>query len=876
MSIKSLLGAGGSVPGENWTITRGSLVDYYGYMKYSSTAGLWAAGSGNLGTRHVSFSSDGINWVPRVIKPSLLFDNGPGVLVWAGSRLIVGTFDGAIFTCDDTVNFVKRRSENNAVDSIGFTGMAWNGSSTVVAVGYASILYSTDNGVTWTKATDNYFGTANNTHFNGVAWNGSRFVAWGVGGLATSTDGITWTFRQGQVSTYGIAYSSSLGIHVAVGALGYNATSSNGNTWVASTPPTTADYYGIHWSTTHQRFIATATGGGISTSTNGTSWTNRTSGTTNQLWGAASNTNAGSPVYVVVGGLGTILSSTDLATWTSRTSNMGTSLLTSCVWSGSQFIAVGGSTNITKSTDGATWTAQTGVFVSATYYGIAHNGSLFVVVGQGGRIYTSPDGTTWTLRTSGTTNTLRAVVWTGSSWIVTSDNGRIFTSTDGTTWTEQTSNNRTGLRAVSSSGTSHIAVGYGEILVSTNLTTWTARATGFTGEVYYDSTSGYVFAGDGNGVNITPGSLGIMRSADGITWERLPVTASPDDMYDTMWRFTRTGSTLWGFSEAGDYLVKSTDNGATWSGKYLNSYNTPRGIIFTGGVYYLYGESDLHATSTDGSTWTEQSLSTKEYPGSRSITYSPTLNLYAKVDTVGNIDTSTNGINWTRRNNDASPQFITNNGPQFLATGSSGYIRTSSDGITWSTRTSGTTQSISGAAWTGSRWIAACSHFSGAAAVSLTSTDGVTWSAGGFTGLVFVNRVIWAPSAGLAIACSQSATITTSPDGTTWTTRTAGITGTVYGGAANSSIVVLVSGSDIISSTNGIDWTTRATFSAGLSGVIWTGNYFIAFGTESVAYSRDGINWTNKSLNWKGDSTNNAVAGPRLIAFNSDATFISP
>ncbi|MBI1821274.1 MAG: hypothetical protein HY036_00400 [Nitrospirae bacterium] len=54
-----------------------------------------------------------------------------------------------------------------------------------------------------------------------------------------------------------------------------------------------------------------------------------------------------------------------------------------------------------------------------------------------------------------------------------------------------------------------------------------------------------------------------------------------------------------------------------------------------------------------------------------------------------------------------------------------GIILTSPDGITWTARTSGTTNSLTGVVWSGSQFVAVGGNYQGV--VVLTSPDGITW-----------------------------------------------------------------------------------------------------------------------------------------------------
>jgi hypothetical protein len=126
-------------------------------------------------------------------------------------------------------------------------GIAWNGSYWV-AVGFNSgatvtIAKSTD-GMTWTNATDNPFSVG-----NGIAWNGSYWVAVGRNSASTvciakSTDGMIWTNStdnpfsggQGQGIGWNGSYWVAVGRNIAETAgIVCIAKSTDGMTWTNAT-----------------------------------------------------------------------------------------------------------------------------------------------------------------------------------------------------------------------------------------------------------------------------------------------------------------------------------------------------------------------------------------------------------------------------------------------------------------------------------------------------------------------------------------------------------------------------------------------------------------------------------------------------------------
>ena len=94
--------------------------------------------------------------------------------------------------------------------------MAW-GAGTFVADGGGYLWHSTD-GITWRQGTASPQRGASGEGFDGIMWNGERFIGWGVvsidneagtyeGYVWHSTDGITWTKAtiEGQEAFSGVA-----------------------------------------------------------------------------------------------------------------------------------------------------------------------------------------------------------------------------------------------------------------------------------------------------------------------------------------------------------------------------------------------------------------------------------------------------------------------------------------------------------------------------------------------------------------------------------------------------------------------------------------------------------------------------------------------
>ena len=263
--------------------------------------------------------------------------------------------------------------------------------------GSNSLAYSPD-GIQWTG-----LGTTVFTQAQGVAWNGTMWVAGGSGAntVAYSYDGLTWT---------------GLGSTI-FGASGY-AVAWNGTMWIAVgqclTNTINYSYDGITWT-------------GLGTSTFGTA--GRAVGWNGVQWVAGGYNSTG-----------LLATSTNGLTWTPSTNGSAifSTQVNGLVWGGNIWVACGQGTNrLAYSTDGSTWTAGTGTLFSTAGYGVTWNGTRFVAVGTGTyTILTSTDGKAWSNVTTGTSlfSIGYSVCWNQTRFVATGLGNRFAYSADGLNW----------------------------------------------------------------------------------------------------------------------------------------------------------------------------------------------------------------------------------------------------------------------------------------------------------------------------------------------------------------------------------------------------------------------------------------------------------
>jgi hypothetical protein len=348
----------------------------------------------------------------------------------------------------------------------------------------------------------------------------------------------------------------------------------------------------------------------------------------------------------------------------------------------------------------------------------------------------------------------------------------MLTSPDGTTlsWTKSWNPMPFEASHVKYLGGKWIAVGYSNLSgTSPDGLTWTAGTAApigmLSGSPAWNGSEYIVASADRNAVPT------VYASTDGLTWSYReimskqtaaainPTTGLMVSIGQTDTSRASTDGASWTFGPlAGNDLFMDV----TWS-PGLSAFVA---LIQSGANYYA-------ATSTDGVTWTPNSYSATAYApcgyvGS-TVAASPTVLLNAGASLTGNcIATSANNVStWNvgtspmPAGTSATKSFWT--GSVFVLLGSNGFIATSPDGVTWTVRTSGTTNTLrGGAVGKGGTLIVV-----GDSGTILTSSDGgTTWVPQSSGTAYSFNRVVWTGSQ--YYAAGGAANLMQSTDGVTW------------------------------------------------------------------------------------------------------------
>jgi hypothetical protein len=545
-----------------------------------------------------------------------------------------------------------------------------------------------------------------------LAWSSDRFVAVGRGTvldspsfpqpvktrIASSTDGVTWTYHNGAES-----FDNGTNLRILV--------NSNGKK--------------IIFSTTSNRLIIS---GGNRFSNDFDTWTNSTALASLSGWG----------------------------------SKIPTAGICATYSGGEYYIIGGPNNSLATSTDGgATWTYGTipgfGSNAVATNLptAFAHNYStntLFVFGAEGKFAYGTPGGLTSSnslasrLSADGVISgsTVSWALWDGSRLLVGTAGtvGRIYSSTDFITWTFIGVNNGSPVY----NGSLYVAAGgsSGTFVTSTNAVTWTNNnslfSQGFTGSTTRAAVNPqngtFVIGGQKGAIGVGTSNGSSWTYSDGLN-NRYSVWG-PNPAYSTValpggeflaggeggrvayyfngdWTYRSSlRSTAWGtvrdvtgiaispsiivaVGESGACATTS-NNGTTWTfnsnlASTAWSTTTARSAVWNGSVFCVVGDNAAVATSPDGVTWTVQnSIKSTLWGSTASIRCVISINgmLLVVGDNAKCATSTDNGVSWTYQSGMSNGNWANTtartavwNGSQVLIAGDNGMVFTTSDFITW-------------------------------------------------------------------------------------------------------------------------------------------------------------------------------------------------
>ncbi|MBI2472804.1 MAG: IPT/TIG domain-containing protein [Planctomycetes bacterium] len=210
---------------------------------------------------------------------------------------------------------------------------------------------------------------------------------------------------------------------------------------------------------------------------------------------------------------------------------------------------------------------------------------------------------------------------------------------------------------------------------------------------------------------------------------------------------------------------------------------------------------------------------------------------------------STDSMTWTTRSSGTSNTLsrITYGNSTFIAVGEEGTIVTSPDGVTWTTRDSGTTKSLTGITYGNSTFVAV-----GSDGTIVTSPDGVTWTTRDSGTTKYLSRITYGNSTFVAVGGGyNSGIVVTSSDGVTWTARN-WRTGYPPGGITyGNSTFVAVAYRDAFTSSDGITWSKSGSLpidsTISIYDITYGNSIFVAVANLGKIFtSTDCVTWTTR------------------------------
>jgi uncharacterized repeat protein (TIGR02543 family) len=219
--------------------------------------------------------------------------------------------------------------------------------------------------------------------------------------------------------------------------------------------------------------------------------------------------------------------------------------------------------------------------------------------------------------------------------------------------------------------------------------------------------------------------------------------------------------------------------------------------------------------------------------------------MFMAVGAAGTLLTSSDGVSWTIRTSGTTNYIngVSYGNGTYVAVGNSGTIVTSSDGVNWTSRTSGTTNPLSGVSYGTNTYVAV-----GDGGTIMTSSDGVNWAIrmSGTTKSVY--SVTYGNGTYVAVGAQEA--IVTSSDGAFWTSRMSGNTvqlnSVTYG---NGTYVAVGFTGSILNSSDGVNWINCTSGTTNiLNGVSYGIGTYVAVGDSgTIVTSSNGVNWTSRT-----------------------------
>ena len=283
----------------------------------------------------------------------------------------------------------------------------------------------------------------------------------------------------------------------------------------------------------------------------------------------------------------------------------------------------------------------------------------------------------------------------------------------------------------------------------------------------------------------------------------------------------------------------------SWAEHYIGG-DALEDVAFGGNLFVTVGTSFY--ASSNSIVWTRQALPTIAQLGSYSLNGVAYGNGRFVAVGSGVTYVSTNGASWQRGGDlpvvgTSGPQRISFGGGMFVTvsyerngypmTGQHWLVMTSSDGLGW-TRQSGPTNngesySLSAASYGNGSYVVGGWFDSPPQPLVMISTNLASWTpVAGVPGSNYIKGLTYGKGSFVAVGSS----IMTSPDGMQWTAQLAGPPAGLWAvGFGDECFVAAGTDHSILTSSNGVNWTSHSTAVDGLNGIAYGNGSFVAVGS---------------------------------------------
>ncbi len=785
---------------------------------------------------------------PVISKRGVYFTNN-GSIAYTGGFSETSTNEG---TVENSIN-IKLTGETFAQTNLTSHVTLGN-----IPTGLSAQLSVTDNNLSWSAQALN-----DEERFDVAYGNGVYVIVNNNTKVSTSSDGVTWENRTVSHSLLqSVAYGSGLFV---IPIRKYNSEGINQNN-------------------------------GFLTSSDGITWTYKSLGNIEGIDSNNLNLMSASKIkyinnrfFVTTSGPQGILSSSDGMNWSfSRPVSLGsTQIISSMAYGNGRYVVLTSTGNgttepsLTSSTDvfsssAASWSSTTSIPQNG-WSSITYGNGLFVAVAPSGtnRVVTSPDGINWTLRNAAGAHAWKSVTYGAGTFVAVATDEKMMTSSDGINWTmdttvpnsrwksvkylndnfiavadngaqrliKTTSYKTTATLTLSGSAINHdannnvpdITFNFANSAFTSNNAASVSNATGPASSnkgITFTANSSIAYSGAGfsetaanTGAvsgsiiaslsgsesfasnNITSHlSLGNVPSGLSAQLTVAPPTWTTQTALTGNWKDIAYGNNTYvavGNSGSGtNKIMRSTDGGLTWTATTIPQSFELVSVTYGDGLFFALTDNATAThkvfSSPDGVTWTQTG-----YDGSMPMNEVRYLNGvlftigYNQVPFFQNIYVSTNkGAKWTRSLVSGSLASITyGNGKYVVVNGSNTSVTSaySSNGTSWTTTEDSNTSGIS--------WVSVTYGKGTFVAVSsdgrvMTSSNGISWTLGASSIASNLRSVTFGGGIFMAVG-SNASEIVTSTDGVNWTsTAIAEVTGSGWNNIvhANGTVIAVAEG----------------------------------------------------------------------------------